>query len=261
MNDNIKQSIGLGLKRVRKDRALTQAELARILTISQPQLSQVESGKGSLTAGQLLLLISRFNLTAADFLPAQKRPEQRDDELQNALVRFGAKHLREIPDLPASSRYVRADDVILDTLIAPVSPRFVTALGPVIVHNIDFIVFPRLFQRLHEIGREARLIWLFQCLETATEIHIEKSHLSRERTVLYREVHRALGGMLAILKSIVERNKKEFIEDILISRVTGAKSLERLRSNRDQPALDWNILTDIKAEDFYRELVETDEYD
>lgn len=260
MNDNIKQSIGQGLKRVRKDRAMTQAQLAEMLAISQPQLSQVESGKGSLTAAQLLHLINHFNLSAADFLPAQKRPEQRDDELQNALARFGALHLREIPDLPASPRYARVDDVILDTLIAPVSPRFVTGLGSVVARNFDFIVFVRLFQRLKDLGREARLLWLLQCLEAATLKRIEDS-LPRDKKVFYRQINRGLEGELAVLKNIVETAGMQFHEDILIPRYTGAKALDRLRQARDQNAKNWNILTDIRADDFYRELVETDGYD
>jgi hypothetical protein len=87
---------------------------------------------------------------------------------------------------------------------------------------------------------------------------IDSGSLSRAKLVDYRQIYRGLSGELVILKDIVERSGIKFSEDILIPRSAGAKALDRLRIVRDPSARDWNILTDIKVDDFFHELVETD---
>ena len=80
--------VGDTVRELRRDRRWTQAELAGQLGLSQGRLSEIEGGKGSLTAEQFLLLLGLFNVGASRFWTAPADPEA---DLQNALARLGAR--------------------------------------------------------------------------------------------------------------------------------------------------------------------------
>jgi hypothetical protein len=68
---------------------------------SQSRLSEIESGGGSFTAEQFLLLLRLLTVGARHFSSERR---DMDAELQNALTRLGADHLQEVPDVLPSER-------------------------------------------------------------------------------------------------------------------------------------------------------------
>ena len=87
-----RSTIGERIRRLRQERRLTQARLAKELFISQNYLSELERGQGSFTAEQLLTILRFFNVPVDYFAPKAVPAE---DQLQNSLARLGARHLAE----------------------------------------------------------------------------------------------------------------------------------------------------------------------
>ena len=139
---NLQKNIAAGIQKLRRERHLSQAELAGFLSISQPTLSLIEQGKSSLTAEQLLKVLQHYNLGLDYFIPQDSKNQE--GEIQNLLARFGAHHLRE-SSASLSQTNATAHDVILAVLSSPFSARQLTALAPVIVQKIDDVIFPHLF--------------------------------------------------------------------------------------------------------------------
>jgi transcriptional regulator with XRE-family HTH domain len=62
--------VGRGLERLRRERNLTQTELARLLNVTPSAISQAESGRRGLSLDTLLLLAERFGVSLDDLLSA-----------------------------------------------------------------------------------------------------------------------------------------------------------------------------------------------
>ncbi len=90
--EKYRQEIAKKIRQLRQDRQWTQKELAKLLGLSQNRLSEIESGQGSFTAEQLLLLSRNFNVPVSDFVTTKGKADQK---IQNALERLGAAHLLE----------------------------------------------------------------------------------------------------------------------------------------------------------------------
>src|SRR4051812_42278683 len=103
MDQDFNKKVGKVIKKIRLEREVTQADLAKKLGISRPWLTEIERGKGGLTAQQFVFLLSHFNRTLDDFFPSNKRYATLN--LQNALVRLGATFLRENNDLLPSEKF------------------------------------------------------------------------------------------------------------------------------------------------------------
>src|SRR5215510_11996482 len=104
---------------LRNERRWTQAELARRLGLSQSRLSEIERGQGSFTAEQFLTILRVLNVAVTHFASERRS----SDEVQNALARLGAAHLRESPNVLPSDRLGKTEDLIREVLVAPDSPR------------------------------------------------------------------------------------------------------------------------------------------
>lgn len=254
------QAIGDGLRKVRKQKALTQRALGDLLAISQGQLSLIELGKGSLSAEQLIALILKFNLSLDDFLPVA-RLNRWEAELQNALAHFGARQIVSIPDVPVSSKYQDVDQVILDVLISGVSERYILALAPVVIRQIRLVILKSLFKRFQELSLENRLLWFWDCLHAALSKRLGDSGLSASEIEIYKRAKLLVDvEQVSFLNKFFRRGKNAFDEDFLI-RGTPLIAAGRLRKESDRFAKKWRVLTDIKAEDFYQSLVEADTND
>ncbi|MEJ2580508.1 MAG: helix-turn-helix domain-containing protein [Acidobacteriota bacterium] len=79
-------AIGSRLRRLRKERGLTQAELARQIGIQQSDLSRMEKGEYRVSLDNLFKILGVFDLDLADFFGQQKmraevenQPLSRDD--------------------------------------------------------------------------------------------------------------------------------------------------------------------------------------
>ncbi|MFA6318238.1 MAG: helix-turn-helix transcriptional regulator, partial [Elusimicrobiota bacterium] len=129
--ETLRLVIGQRARKLRQERHWTQAALAKVLGLSQNRLSEVEHGKGSFTAEQLLTILKTFNVPIDYFAP----PKATVSELQNALARLGAAHLAESAEVLPTERLKEALAVIREVLAVAESPRQITGLAPVLVNH------------------------------------------------------------------------------------------------------------------------------
>lgn len=245
-----RRDVGKKVRELRQDRRWTQTELAQRLGLSQNWISEIEQGKGSLTAEQLLFLLRLFNVPIDRFLPSRGPAES---QIQNALARLGAQHLVETEDTLPSDRLREAIDVIFQVLAAPQSSRHITALAPVIVHNIEYLQFLPLQGRLREVRLEHRLGWLIENTSIAIEQEL-KGRSPEERLRRYRKASASLALPLLALNSA-----KPTSEDILDPDIASKESLEEVRAERSTISRKWGIVSRIQPEDFARALRQADE--
>ena len=121
-------------------------------------MSEIERGKGSFTAEQLLVILRLFNVGATHFAPVAADQAL---ELQNALARLGAGHLGETDQILPEDSYDDLIEAIRSALVSG-SPRLITALGPVLVKNVDRTNLKGINMQLAAAGLPQRLPWLVE---------------------------------------------------------------------------------------------------
>ncbi len=238
------------VRALRKERAWTQAELARHLGLSQSRLSEIENGDGSFTAEQFLVLLKLFNVTTARF--SGQRPDD-EAQLRNALARLGAHHLQESPDVVPRSETDDVATVVRDGLITG-DPRVTTGLAPVLVAHIDRISIGKLFLDLARIGLERRLAWLAE--NTVDAIHREltgapprawASGARRAAVVLQAFVDAAARDALG-------RAQLNLPPDVLDPTIRSKKTLDEVAAASTAISQKWGIVTVITPDDFQQAL-------
>jgi len=238
--------IGSRTRELRRERRWTQEELSARLGLSQSRLSQIERGEGSFTAEQLLTLLQLFNVDVHEFIPAET-PRDRQLELQNALARLGARHLRESEDVLPSLELADAEEVVRRALIAG-EPRLVTALGPVLLDHLDGAELSNLDARLSETGYQRRLGWAVENIVRALE-DLERLEVSQSRE---RKLRRRLFVLKRYLEFALSRQRKqaEQVEDLLDPEVRTERGLEAVRSESSPISRRWGVVTTIQPSDF-----------
>lgn len=108
-------------------------------------------------------MLGLFNVTL-DVFTERSEP---DDELQNALARLGAAHLRTVPDAVPSARLTSVRAVVREALLSPRDARLVLALAPVVVGNLDALSLDVLHEELVGVGFPARVPWLVDNVHAA----------------------------------------------------------------------------------------------
>lgn len=99
-------AIGSRLRRLRKERDLTQAELARQIGIQQSDLSRMEKGEYRVSLDNLFKILSVFDLDLADFFGEQhpkaeqeRLPLSREDmKILHLLRELGPKGRAEVQE-------------------------------------------------------------------------------------------------------------------------------------------------------------------
>lgn len=246
----IKKRIAQSVKDARKEHRATQKELAALLGITQARYSQIESGKGSFSAEQLIILIQRFNLSISRFV-SQKSEDDSSLKLQKALYRFGANQLYEDPDILPSQKLENVAQVIIETILSAGSSRQIVALAPVIVKNRAQINFTKIKNELQVLGYLGRLGWVLESVATA--IDSELFHVTpRRRELLYKRT-------FANIKIFIDNSRiweTLILEDILDKNIYSAKTLNEVKEARDPLAKKWRIITRITTNDFINALRE-----
>ncbi len=247
------KAIAIALRKLRRERGLTQAELAQVLGLSQPHFSKIERGQGSLSAEQLIALLHRFSLPVSYFSAAhQTVPEE--SSLQNALAHLGARHLREVSGVAVPERLSDPEAAIAETLITAPDARLVTALAPVLVQNYENVNFARLAERLSQRGVENRLWWLVEGTYRSLEERLEEPYLSRDIHRLYQKAFLLLARKKQDYSSIKFSATLDELDRDLLSELT----VTLVRERRDVLADHWNLITRITQEDFLRALQEAE---
>ena len=230
--------IGERLRILRRQRRWTQAELARRLEISQPRLSQIESGDGSLSVEQFLRVLELFNVGVEHF--AMLQPKHEASAIQNALARFGASHLA-VSEAMVPSQWADVMSVVGAVLMEPESPRHIAALAPVVVAQVDRMDFYALSSRLALLGRARRVGWLAANLRAV--FHDERPPVPAARRAA------ALLDLFAESAAGQPPGEHEPL-DVLDADVRSAKSTKRIFEEAAEEAQRWRIVTRIGRQDF-----------
>ena len=243
---NLTSKIGTRVRELRKARYWTQRELSARLGLSQSRLSQIEHGQSSFTAEQFLTLLQLFNLGVDDLIPVQSSGDQ-SVELQNALARLGARHLRESENVFVPSELGDAEEVVQQTLIAG-TPRLVAALAPVLVDQFDYVRLLNLDASLSETGHERRLAWAVENIACALKDAPRIDILQRRQ----RKLRRAQFVFKRYVEFAVEREtaRPQRIEDLLDLEVRSDHGVEAIRSRSSSISKRWGMITSIQPSDF-----------
>lgn len=249
--DQDRSQISKKIRQLRLDRRWTQAQLAKLLGLSQNRLSELETGQGSFTAEQLIAILTHFNVPI-DYFSSQKRSKDSNgDQLQNALARFGASHLAELEALP-SDAVKDALTAIRETLVGTDSSRQIAGIAPVIAKNIRNLNLYKLRAQLAEAGLERRLGWVLD--NTLEAIRRERrKELPREWTLAYRQAEILLAPVLNTWKLSLRKYAKE-PEDLLDGGITSQETLDEVRKNGSAISKRWRIITGFQVDDFVRAL-------
>jgi len=94
-------AVGSRLRRLRKERGLTQAELARQIGIQQSDLSRMEKGEYRVSLDNLFKILAVFDLDLADFFGDQ---HDKTDLEQQPLSRDDMKILHLLRELSPEGR-------------------------------------------------------------------------------------------------------------------------------------------------------------
>lgn len=237
--------IAAKVKQLRVARGWTQQELAQRLGVAQGHISRLEHGEASFTAEQFLLILKLFNVPAAHF--SAQAPEQHHADLQNALARHGATHLRE------DDRFVPSellDDVTVATERALVSgeARLVTAVAPVLVRNVDVIHLQRLAANLSRAGLERRLWWAVESTIEAIDDQLPTT-ASRKQANTLRRARVVLRRYLDAVNDTPHANRTP-APDIIDPIVRTDATVEQLIETSSPCARRWGIVTSIRTRDF-----------
>jgi HTH-type transcriptional regulator/antitoxin HipB len=237
------------VRALRRERAWTQAELARKLGLSQSRLSEIESGAGSFTAEQLLLILKLFNVTTSRFTGGGV---DRQAQIQNALARLGAHHLQEQSDLVPAEDLDEPTEVLRETLIEA-EPRFLTALAPVLVSNIDRISLSKVYLDLGKVGLERRLGWISENTLAALSL-ARRGEVPRSWAQRARRAEVVLGAFLDATPLTGPANGKPPVVDALDRSIRSKKTLEQVKASSSDISRKWDIVSSLTAADFAESL-------
>lgn len=73
MTDKLKDSIGERIREIRINKGFSQEEVARVLGLHRPSISQIEHGERDVTAQELVKLSELFNVTLEDLTTKKKQ--------------------------------------------------------------------------------------------------------------------------------------------------------------------------------------------
>ena len=248
----LRVSIGQKVRQLRQDRRWTQTQLAELLGLSQNRLSEVEHGKGSLTAEQLLTVLKTFNVSLDQFVPAKAETVS---ELQNALARLGAAHLAESQDVLPTERLKDALDVIRETLASYESPRQIAALAPVLASHAEGLNLSKLKFDLEQVGLGHRLGWVLE--NTLEAIRAELAgKLPAEWARKYGTAGFLLFDFLSTAwpKSGPSRHGAREADKIIDRGIASEKTLTEVRAASSKISRKWGIVSRFQVVDFVEAL-------
>ncbi len=248
--EKLRTSIAGKVRQLRTERRWTQAQLAKLLGLSQNRLSEIELGQGSFTAEQLLVVLKTFNVPVDYFASSKASAES---QLQNALARLGGSHLFESSEVLPTEALKEVNEVILQTLVSGESPRQTSALAPVIVANINRINLSKLRADLRQAGFERHLGWVLE--NTLEALRQEKDPTrSREWRVRYKRAETVLENFLAPWLNERDNSASTPAEDILDKGIASQETVEQVRASSSRISKAWRIVTRFQTEDFVHAL-------
>lgn len=247
-----RKSICSSLKKIRQERNWTQVKLAELLGLSQSRLSEIEKGKGSLTAEQLLVLLETFHLTLSDFSYAPVTEHSR--YLRSALTRLGAATIISHRFTSPSQLLYDIQELIREILVEVPSRDHICHLAPLIVSHIREINFDSIGMKLYDLGVDGRLWWIVEGTLWAVR---ERSCWSQSKEVaeMYEEAKELL-AMKSKSANYFFSYRRAYPNDVVDRDVVNQQQLEQVRRERDALATRWRIVSRVRLEDFTKALEE-----
>lgn len=236
------------VRRLRNERGWTQTDLAKRLQLSQNRLSEIERGSGSFTAEQFLLILRLFNVPVSDFV---SEPGNRALEIQNALARLGAGHLQESAQVLPTKDLEDASDVVREALLEG-SPRFITALAPVLVRHAERLSLAKLYAELEKVGHERRLPWVVEnTLLALDSLASSPKPQSREWSKVRRRAEVPFKMFLDLAADRTQaQNRPSLPPDVLDATIRSRRTVEEVQRSASRPSARWQVITSIRPEDF-----------
>lgn len=235
------------VRALRLERRWTQAELAQKLDMSQARLSEIERGGGSFSAEQLIVMLGLFNVSMDEFVP----PQDPDDELQSALARLGAHHLREPRGVVAGARVGSIRSVFRETLLSPRSPRLLLALAPVLLANLEALSLDVLHEDLAAVGFPARVPWLVENVQAALSLNQPRS--GRADTARWRRARVLLGDFISRHPAPHDLSLRR---DMMDAGVRSEGALAKTLAAASEISRRWGVVTDIQPAHFAEAILE-----
>ncbi len=239
---SLRAQISDAVRELRTARGMTQAELARHLGMSQSRLSQVERGGGSFTAEQLIVMLRLFNVDVGRFDPVRDV----DGSLQNALVEFGARHLRARPGVRIRSEHQSAERLVRTVLLHP-TERFVTSLAPLLLWQLDVLSLPALQREFVGAGVPGRLPWV-------VEHTLDAWRAEPTAPLEWRRRGQRAGLLMSLFLERVPPVDASAALDVLDVGIRSGATLEDAWAGADDIARRWRLVTHIVQSDFRRAL-------
>jgi transcriptional regulator with XRE-family HTH domain len=246
--DASRARIGRTLRKLRESRQWSQAELARRLRVSQPQLSLVERGTASLTAEQFLEILKLFNASATEFAAPIRDSDELD--VQNALARHGGRHLRVSGRVVPSEYLAQVHATIIEAL-ATGSPRLLTALAPVLVRNADRINFAKMTSDAHARGLLHRFYWAIE--NTIAAIEADANAWPNDDVRFQRLASRRLK---AAMRFAVGYDSTLEGGDLLDPTIRSDQTALEVEAASSPISKRWHIVTSLQPKDFAEALRE-----
>lgn len=81
------KKMGSFLKRLRKERGLTQEEFAEVMNVSNRTISRWETGNNSPDLDVLLLIAEYYNVDLKEILDGERKEENMDKELEKTVIK------------------------------------------------------------------------------------------------------------------------------------------------------------------------------
>lgn len=252
--ENYKNQIGTAIKQARLSRKLTQREVAYLIDLSQSRYSEIENGKGSFTAEQMVVLMAKFNLSISDIIKLSSKEKML--ERQKSLAYYGADYLLEDEEIPPTRKRQNLTDFIRDILMGiDMTGREIAALAPIIVKDIDEINFYKLQSEFVGTGLKGRVPWLFENTIQAIEIEQQNDKLSNEsKKILLWATPKLKAFLDAFEKSITLTDKDP--EDSFSSKIS-EKTWHDLEKERTEISKKWKIMSRLSPLDFSKAIEES----
>lgn len=243
--DRLNRRIGATVRRLRKDRLWTLAELARHLELSESRLSELERGAGSFSAGHLLVLFRLFQVGPEDFIEPDDTRDPVVGSLQTALVRFGARHLVADDSFVIRREHERPGELVQDVLIRHPTARFVTALPPVLIVRLSEISFPSVQHAVVQAGVPNRWGWLLeQFLEALESIN------SSVGSVRWRRDSRRARTVAEHFLPGIPRPSDAVALDLLDPDLRSPSSVKAAVASAPEIDRRWRVLSRLGTDDF-----------
>ncbi len=234
---NQRAKIASKLRDLRRERQWTQARLATELGLSQNRLSEIERGAGSLSAEQLIRVLTLFNVPLSSFVDAKPDPER---QLQNALARLGATDLHESTEVLLSELLTDASRAIREALITG-APRLVTAIAPVLVRHARTLNLRGLQAELQVLGFPHRLPWVVDNTLRAVELLGDRLPHSLRASV----------ATIRLFRDQLSHNATPSAPpDILDPSIRSTKTAETTARRGSDTSRSWGIVSALTPEDF-----------